>query len=65
MLPVTWRCDDVPVQLVVSGEPLTPAATQTGNTLEGEVGEGHEAVMVTEEVEVSKGIICPDMMASY
>lgn len=65
MLPVTWGCDDAPVQLVLGGEPLTPAATQTGCMLEGEEGECCEAVMVMEEVEVSKGIICRDTMPSY
>lgn len=65
MLRVTRRCDDRRAQLVDGGEPLTPAATQTGCMLEGEEGECCEAVMVMEEVGVSKGIVCPDTMPSY
>ena len=38
MLPLTWRCDDAPVQLVVGREPLTPAANQTACMLKGEEG---------------------------
>lgn len=38
MLPLTWRCDDAPVQLVVGGEPLTPAANQTACRLKGVEG---------------------------
>lgn len=64
MLPLTWRCDDILVQLVVGGEPLTPAATQTRRMLEGET-DCCEAVMVMEEVGVSPRVTCRDTMPSY
>lgn len=53
MLPVTWRCADAPVQLVVGGELLTPAANHTACRIEGEEDECCEGVTVMEEVRVS------------
>ncbi len=64
MLLVTRRCDDAPVQLVVGGEPLTPAANLMACRLEGEE-ECCEGATVMEEVGVSKGVIRPDSMPSY
>lgn len=65
MLPVTWTCDDVLVQLVVGGELLTPAANQTACRLEEEEKERCERVMVIEEVGVSGGVIRADTVPSY
>lgn len=64
MLPVTWRCDDTPVQLVVGGELLTPAANQMSLKLDEEEDECCEGVTVMEEVGVSGGVVRPDMMPS-
>lgn len=50
MLPLTWRCNDTPVQLVIVGEPLTPADTQTALAQEG----GEERC--GEEAMVMKGV---------
>lgn len=57
MLPVTRRCGDALVQLVVGGELLTPAAQQTACRLEEEGKECCEEVMVTEEAGVRGGVI--------
>lgn len=71
MLPPTWRWDDAHVQLVLGGEPLTPAANQTACRPDEEKEEGEEeervlrGVMVMEEVDVSGGVIRLDSVPSY
>lgn len=65
MLPLTWRCNDAPVQLVDVGDPLTPAATQTALIQEGGEKYCGEELMVMKEVKVSTWVICPDIAPSY